>query len=301
MTKTTLITGASGFFGQALLRELASAENGMRFVCAYAKNFPALPNSRFVAERVDLMDARATKALLDRYQPEVCVHLAWEVPPKEFWTSPRNADWLEASVRLFRGFAERGGRRFVGAGTLAEYASEAEVYVEDETPLRPATEYGIAKERTHARMRESRDRDFPDTSLAWARLGAFFGPDEADGKLIPTLIRKFGVGEPVDLLPADTACSYAHVRYAAQGFRKLAFAEEGDVAVNLAAAYSHRLDEIVEAIREGFPGSASTVRYGVYSAPSGTVRGRADGRRMDRLGIAIPDTLIEDLKEGLKR
>jgi len=37
-----------------------------------------------------------------------------------YWTTPENLAWTEASLALYRAFAERGGERAVARGTCAE-------------------------------------------------------------------------------------------------------------------------------------------------------------------------------------
>ena len=70
---------------------------------------------------------------------------AWNVTPGQYWTSPENHAWRTATAALARAFYDAGGRRFVGAGTCAEYDWSGGLCDELTTPLEPATLYGEAK------------------------------------------------------------------------------------------------------------------------------------------------------------
>jgi dTDP-L-rhamnose 4-epimerase len=37
------------------------------------------------------------------------LHLAWYAEPGQYWDSPRNLDWVGASLNLVRTFVEAGG------------------------------------------------------------------------------------------------------------------------------------------------------------------------------------------------
>ena len=83
--KTLMITGAAGFIGSALVRQLiAETETTIVNVdkLTYAGNLAtlgdALNNPRHHFEQVDICDAAVIKSLFDKYQPDAVMHLAAE-------------------------------------------------------------------------------------------------------------------------------------------------------------------------------------------------------------------------------
>jgi dTDP-glucose 4,6-dehydratase len=85
MGKRFLVTGGAGFIGSAVVRHLI--ENCDHAVCAldkltYAGNLDNLAsvfaNPRFHFAQIDICDARAVRALIAEFQPDVLMHLAAE-------------------------------------------------------------------------------------------------------------------------------------------------------------------------------------------------------------------------------
>src|ERR1017187_3052767 len=149
-----LITGASGFFGKALISALSQGNRDDRFVCLSRDQTINHRDPRFTFIKADLLDSTFRQNLIEEIKPEVCVHLAWHVPPGVFWQSPENMRWREVSVSLFCEFCRAGGRVFIGAGTTAEYDWSAGFLDEATTPLAPHTLYGQCKKALHETIRE---------------------------------------------------------------------------------------------------------------------------------------------------
>ena len=89
---------------------------------------------------------------MDSVQPTHLLHLAWFAVPGQFWTSPENLRWVQASLELLSVFESVGGRRLVVAGSCDEYEWSDVDCDEHDTPLRPATLYGTCKHALHLVM-----------------------------------------------------------------------------------------------------------------------------------------------------
>lgn len=201
MTRRVLITGATGFVGQHLLPRLLDTFDQVH---ALARHPPeTLPESSPEVSnvsppptppaahwhRIDLLHEDSAP-LLRAIRPTHLIHLAWIATPGEYWTSPRNADWLKVSKALFDAFVEIGGRRIVGVGTCAEYDWSAGLCDEATTPLAPASIYGRSKAELSRYL-----NDLPISS-AWARLFWPFGPGEPGAKLTTHLVTQMLLGRP---------------------------------------------------------------------------------------------------------
>ncbi|MFN6952142.1 MAG: NAD-dependent epimerase/dehydratase family protein [Albidovulum sp.] len=123
------------------------------------------------------------------------IHLAWHDGAKDRWSSPRNLEWVEASLRLLRAFAAAGGRRAVMVGSCAEYDWTGAGHLGEDAPLRPATLYGAAKAATGiAAMAGAKALG---VSLAWARVFFAYGPGEPEGRLLGDILKGIAAGRPV--------------------------------------------------------------------------------------------------------
>jgi len=85
MTKRFLVTGGAGFIGSAVVRRLISESSHRVLVVdalTYAGNLdslaPVSSNSRYAFERGDIADAARMREIIERFAPDVVMHLAAE-------------------------------------------------------------------------------------------------------------------------------------------------------------------------------------------------------------------------------
>lgn len=182
-----LITGGAGFIGQHVTRALLKRGHE---VVAMVRRPVELGCGVVVG---DLRDSPQVVAMVRTIEPEAVVHLAWYAVPGKFWTAPENLDSVSWTLQLAQAATRAGCRRFVGAGSVAEYAW-GQARLSEESPRVPETLYGWAKKATQ----ELLEAYFQErASFAWLRYGWTFGPGEPRGKLVSELIAKLRVGEEV--------------------------------------------------------------------------------------------------------
>lgn len=262
-----LVTGGSGFIGRAAVPALRS------------RGFDIVELSR---DRTDLLDVAATAGAVRDIAATHLLHLAWYVEHGDYWTSPVNAQWVDASEQLFRTFVDAGGRRIVSVGTCAEYDWSNGVCVEDETPIAPVTIYGAAKAELHRRLRSL------DVSYAWARLFFIYGPHEDARRFIPssTLAALHGGG---------VICRNPEIR------RDFLYVDDAGAA----------LAALVEANAEGAVnvGSGRAVALSDVASMIGGTNVRIDRGAQSEAALVVADTTrlariftpAIDLAEGLRR
>lgn len=188
---TVIVTGASGFIGRTTLEPLVRRGHAVHAVARHRPQDPG-PDA-VVWHAVDLLDAAATARLLAEVGAERLLHLAWYAQPADWFTSPDNVRWVEASIRLVREFAERGGKRAVVSGSCAEYDLTHGLCSEASTPLLPDTLYGVCKRAVESTITKAA----PDLglSVAWGRVFSVYGPDEHPQRLAASVIRSLLAGE----------------------------------------------------------------------------------------------------------
>jgi UDP-glucose 4-epimerase len=190
---TSLVTGATGFVGHALLPRLAERDE----VVALGRRAPnTTENVSWVPQ--DLTNALDESALPERV--DAVIHLAQSERYRDF---PDGAgDMMEvnvaATVRLLDYCHRAGGTSFVLASTGAIY-SPGPRPVSEEDPPRPADFYAASK--LAAEQIATPYRALLRVQIV--RPFFVYGPGQQAGRFIPGLLARIGAGEPVRLAGDD--------------------------------------------------------------------------------------------------
>jgi nucleoside-diphosphate-sugar epimerase len=241
--------------------------------------------------RIDLFDSSASGALMREVEPTHLVHLAWCASPGEFWSSPANFTWLTATVTLLQQFIAARGRRFLIAGTCAEYDWRYGYCVEDLTPLAPSTLYGTAKHATYLLARELAAQH--GVSWAWARLFFLYGPHEHPARLVPSVIRALSEEREI---PCSHGTQLRDFLYVADAAGALAALLDSSVAgaVNVASGQPVAVRDVVAEIAKQF-GRPDLVNFGAIDSrePPAVLAS------VSRLQEAVDWGPVYSLEEGL--
>jgi nucleoside-diphosphate-sugar epimerase len=195
----------------------------------------------------DLLAPGVAAAVAADVRPAVLIHLAWATEHPGFWTSARNADWAQASASLLTAAIPHGLRRFVGAGTCAEYrwsATPGERLAETGA-LEPASPYGAAKLRTAQAAREL--CAMHGVGFLWARFFNLFGADEPATKLFRSALAGLQAGRAIEVATPSARRDFMLTADAAAVLAELALAEVTG-AINVATGRSTRVDAFVREV-----------------------------------------------------
>jgi nucleoside-diphosphate-sugar epimerase len=292
-----LVSGAGGFVGLPVLARLVRAQEEVHALSTRA-NPAALPGVHW--HRLDLADHAAVRELMEQLAPERLVHLAWCTEHGRFWRDPENVTWVERSLHLLRAFLRCGGRRLVMLGTCAEYdwSTVAGPLVESSSPLAPATLYGVAKDALRRVAGAYAEQE--GLELAWGRLFFLYGPHEAPGRLVPSVIRSLLAGETVATGSSGQVRDFMHVEDVAGAV--VALLDSTVVgAVNIASGEGVTVGEVVDRIVQ-VTGHPELVRRGALPDRPGEPRSLvADvGRLRDEVGYRPRWTLADGLASTVR-
>ncbi len=197
-----LVTGATGFIGQATLPLLVERGFEVHGVCTGRSPVPMIGGVNW--HRADLLDQHQASALVRDVCPERLLHLAWCAQPGEWLTSLQNLRWVEESLHLIREFVAHGGESAVICGSCAEYDLFQGFCSEATTPLHPRSLYGTCKHAVQSVLAKSA-ADL-GLQLAWARVFYVYGPAEHPLRLVSSVIRSLLNGQAA-------TCAYGgHIR-----------------------------------------------------------------------------------------
>lgn len=283
-----LVTGATGFLGRRVVPLLVEA--GYEVHAPFVEAAP--PTVAGVTwHSADLL--AAPEALVKAVRPNELVHLAWYAEHGKFWASPENLPWVGASLRLFKAFAESGGRRVTVAGSCAEYAWGAGHPLDERAPTAPSTLYGVAKDATR-RVLEAY-ATIAGLSWSWGRIFLLHGPDEDPRRFVSSVIDALADGRVAEMSHGAQVRDFLHVEDVA-GALVAMHRSSVEGAVNLGSGVGVTLLGVAEAIRDQLGGE---LRPGARAAaPDDPAVLRPDVTRLrDEVGF-VPKY---DAKESLRR
>lgn len=216
MIKRAVITGATGAIGTALINELIKHNIEVLVLCREGsernKNIPTNPLVKCVF--CDISELNKFKVEDKGY--DVFYHLAWLGTTGE----ARNDMYLQnlnvkyAIDALY--LAKRlGCRRFIGAGSQAEYGRVEGVLTPD-TPVNPETGYGIAKLSASLMTRQEAEKI--GMEHIWIRVLSVYGPFDTPYSMVASTVNRLKQNIIPEFTKGEQMWDYLHSYDAARAF-----------------------------------------------------------------------------------
>jgi len=241
-----LVTGADGFIGSAVVRQLLRANHE---VAALVRG-TQLKRLSDVAERIDRIDGDLSAAdgaalrAIAAWRPEGCIHLAWYAEPGKYLEARENLAALRGSLALLDALIDGGCRQFVGAGTCAEYADSDRPFRED-SPTAPKTLYAACKLGLCLAGEQLARQGL--VNFAWGRIFYLYGVGEDPRRMVPALVRALLQDQPFDATPGEQVRDYLHVDDVARAFVTLLLQRASGI-YNIASAQPLSIAELMRRI-----------------------------------------------------
>ena len=231
-----LVTGATGFIGSHVVRELVSRGHE-----AVALVRPGSSRQRLadVMDRIgvvdgDMADASTIGRVIGDVRPAAIIHLAWYAEPGKYLGDVgRNLAALEGSIRLLDAAVAVGCPRVVLAGTCLESD-------ESEAP----SIYEASKRAQHTL---ADGLGGSGTKVVCGHVFYLFGPGEDQRRVVPAVIRSLLHSEPIATTDGVQLRDYLHVADVAAAFCTLAEASITG-GVDICSGTTVRLRDVFEMI-----------------------------------------------------
>lgn len=253
MKRKILVAGGAGFVGRQLVRKLQDSHD----VCVvdtlkFGNRFGEADNSKFVLEKVDIRDRRSISDVIERFHPEVLIHLAAIHFIPECERDPVHAEEVNVLGTMNLLSACPVGARFVFASSGAVYQPDNAPHDEFSSAVGPADVYGLTK--FHAEQYVRYFVQQRGLRGAVVRLFNVVGPGETSPHILPEIIHQLKSGNTkIKLGNVWPQRDYIHVEDAAEGFGRVALC--GDIPtgvtklVNLGTGKQYSVSTILEQLR----------------------------------------------------
>ena len=213
MSKTVLLTGATGFVGRQVVRSLSEQGKRIKVIARDGKQdqFSNLPFIEEVILTANVFSESVEWWTDVCYGVDTIIHVAWYAEPGKYLQSPKNLDCLIGTLQMAKGAAKAGIRRFAGVGTCFEYDLNGGMLSLD-TPLRPHTPYSGAKAAAFLSLSQC----LPEQGIefAWCRLFYLYGEGEDERRLVPYIRAKLAAGKIAELTSGNQIRDFLDVREA---------------------------------------------------------------------------------------
>lgn len=297
--RRVLVTGAAGFIGANLVRELVARGARVHAVVRPATDrwrLRGLPAGSEV-HHADLLDRPAVEEAVDRAAPDFVLHLAkHRGDPARMDARAAHRGNLEATRILLEAMLPRRPIRFIHAGSSLEYDLTRSPLREDDAAP-PLTVHGATKAAASREcQRFARAHRFPAVVL---RIFSVYGPWEDPGRFIPRLIRGALTGRAVPVTPGGLRHDRVFVDDVVEAFLAALTAPgiEGEV-INVATGRESTHEEVIDIVERvvGRPVLREEAEY--PPRPWDTAHWRAD---VTKAHLRLGWQASHDLRAGLER
>lgn len=234
-----IVTGATGFIGTALCRELM--ENNYEVTAVIR---PDTKRKDKVPLGVNIVELSLDKINELEGNYDLFYHLAWNGSSgndrNDFDMQYSNIKYTADAVRTAK---KLGCKKFIGAGSQAEYGVVHGEAKEDETICKPFMMYGAAKLAAYHMGKIVAEQE--EISFVWPRIYSVYGPGENEGTLISYLVKTLKEGKIPELSPCENMWNFMYIDDCVRALRLLGENEKTEGIYNVASSDTRLLKEFV--------------------------------------------------------
>jgi nucleoside-diphosphate-sugar epimerase len=227
--KNVIVTGATGFVGFALTRELVRQGLNVTVLCRKG----SARRGRLDGLPVKIIECDLTNndnfTLQGEY--DTFYHLAWEGERNGFESQYKN---IERTIFCLELAKKSGCKRFICTGSQAEYGEvPGDVLITEDTTLNPVTSYGSVKAAAYYLVRDYAKRLGLDCT--WVRIFSVYGPNDNPNSLIPQILTAKKENRSFKMsTDGEHIWNYLHEDDAARGLAAIGNCSETNTVFNLA-------------------------------------------------------------------
>lgn len=272
--ESIIVTGATSMLGIALIGQ-ALLEKEIKKIYAVVREDSKKTDRIPLDERITIIpcDINNYGDLKSRIKAkaDVFYHFAWNLTGRL-----RNTDILEQTRNIgyaldaVHAGAELGCKKFVGAGTQAEYGDIDVIRMSPDTAVNPAEPYGITKFCAGKLVRQEAAKLQMD--CFWVRIFSVYGEYDSPDTMVASAVRKLLQGQSPVFTPAENMWDFLESSDAGRAFLRIGQKAAGNKVYCLGSGKGRSLKEYIEIIGKVVNPDVE-LRIGELPYPNGKCRG----------------------------
>jgi nucleoside-diphosphate-sugar epimerase len=248
MSETVLLSGATGFLGQQVLRALQADGIGTSLIQRSNEKTSMQSNGASIFRTGDLFSENLQWLEHACRGIDTIIHSAWYVEAGKYLRSDQNIDCLIGTLNFAKAAVRAGVKRFVGIGTCLEYQSSISQLTID-SPLAPRTPYAAAKAAIYVALSQFLAEH--KVEFAWCRVFYLYGENEGPNRLFPYVRAQLQAGKPVQLTSGEQVRDYLDVKVAGRMIADIAKSQRQG-AFNICSGKPTTVRQLVEELADGY-------------------------------------------------
>lgn len=240
------VTGASGFIGAYVLRELRSQGHDLLCLKRITSDISRIGDDASKVTWVNVSEDWQT--IFRHFHPEAVINLAWDgVSSADRVIWQKQVPNINFQQELLNLSAECAVRKFIGIGSQSEYG-DFEGVIDENFPVNPKTAYAASKLACQDLLKCF--CEINHIEWYWFREFPLFGPGESDRWLIPSLIKAMCTKDSMDLTPGEQLLPYLYVGECAKAIVSPLQTDDKSGIYNVCADNPRPLKELVTMIKD---------------------------------------------------
>ena len=242
-----IVTGANGFVGQHLLRELA--QTNYKIAAITRREMLGLDSIKVITGDLGMFEEMRDELI--EFQPDVIIHLAWHgIPDYSQSVSRFN---LDLSIDFFDFILDNTNcDKIISSGSCWEYGKKQGACIE--TDLVNINSYFTWAKHSLNQYLLVKCAE-KDIILNWFRFFYVYGPGQRQGSLIPTLIKSIGASETPQINTPMNKNDFVYVEDIARLFTKAVEVNLPSGVYNLGSGYATSVYDICRIVEQQLLGN----------------------------------------------